>query len=39
MLDFLMRHQTDVMLALSSIGAMILLLFEMFSYIYKGDMS
>jgi len=66
MLDFLMRHQTDVMLALSSIcamttffvfltgslekgrkislmimeiGGMILLLFEMFSYIYKGDMS
>lgn len=66
MLDFLMRHQTDVMLALSSIcamttffvflsgslakgrkialmimelGGMILLIFEMFSYIYRGDMS
>ena len=66
MLEFLMRHQTDVMLALSSICAMttffvfltgslekgrkvslmimeiggtILLIFEMFSYIYKGDLS
>ena len=66
MLEFLMRHQTDVMLALSSIcamttffvfltgslekgrkislmimeiGGMILLLFEMCSYIYKGDTS
>lgn len=66
MLDFLMRHQTDVMLALSSIcamttffvfltdslekdrkislmiieiGGMILLTFEMFSYVYRGDMS
>ncbi len=66
MLDFLIRHQTDVMLSLSSIcaittffvflsgslekgrkialmimeiGGMILLIFEMFSYIYRGDMS
>ncbi len=66
MLDFLIRHQTDIMLALSSvcamttffvfltdslekgrkralmimeIGGMILLIFEMFSYIYRGDMS
>ncbi len=66
MLDFLIRHQTDIMLALSSvcamttffvfltgslekgrkialmimeIGGMILLVFEMFSYIYRGDMS
>ncbi len=66
MLDFLIRHQTDVMLALSSIcamttffvflsgslnrsrklalmvvetGGMILLVFEMFSYIFRGDMS
>ena len=66
MLDYLMRHQTDIMLALSSICAMttffvfltdslekgrkaalmimeiggtILLTFEMFSYIYRGDVS
>lgn len=66
MLDFLIRHQTDIMLSLSSIcamtaffvfltdslekgrkaalmileiGGMILLIFEMFSYIYRGDMS
>ena len=66
MLDFLIRHQTDVMLSLISICAMttffvfltdslekgrkvalmimeisgmVLLLFEMFSYIYRGDMS
>ena len=66
MLDFLIRHQTDVMLSLSSIcaittffvflsgslekgrkialmimeiGGMILLIFEMFSYIYRGDRS
>ena len=66
MLDFLIKHQTDVMLALSSVcamtaffvflsgslekrkkmalmvmelGGMILLIFEMFSYIYRGDMS
>ena len=66
MLDFLIRHQTDVMLSLScvcamttflvlltgsleksrkvalmimEISGMILLIFEMFSYIYRGDMS
>ena len=66
MLVFLIRHQTDVMLALSSIcamttffvfltgslekgrkvalmimeiGGMTLLIFEMFSYVYKGDVS
>ena len=66
MLDFLIRHQTDVMLSLSSIcamtaffvfltgslekgrkvaliileiGGMILAIFEMFSYMYRGDMS
>ena len=66
MLDFLIKHQTDVMLALSSVcamtaffvflsgslekrrkmalmvmelGGMTLLIFEMFSYIYRGDMS
>ncbi len=66
MLDFLIKHQTDIMLSLSSvcaitaffvfltnslgkgrkaaliileIGGMILLIFERFSYIYRGDMS
>ena len=66
MLDFLIRHQTDVMLLLGGIcamtaffvfltdslgkdrkvalmileiGGMILAIFEMFSYMYRGDMS
>ena len=66
MLDFLIRHQTDVMLLLGAIcamtaffvfltdslgkdrkvalmileiGGMILAIFEMFSYMYRGDMS
>ena len=66
MLDFLIKHQTDIMLSLSSVCAMttffvfltdslgkgrkvalmileiggtILLIFERFSYIYRGDMS
>ena len=66
MLDFLIRHQTDVMLILGGIcamtaffvfltdslgkdrkvalmileiGGMILAIFEMFSYMYRGDMS
>ncbi len=66
MLDFIIRHQTDVMLSLSSvcamtaflvfltdslekgrkialiimeIGGMLLAIFDMFSYIYRGDMS
>ncbi len=66
MLDFLIRHQTDVLLSLSSvcamtaflvfltdslgkgrkaalmileIGGMLLSIFEMFSYLYRGDMS